>query len=1027
MKAATTTDEAIRTRISKSFNTSRHHRNAGHNGAMTAVQFIGRDNELQRLGALLHKAADGAATTAVVAGEAGAGKSRLLARFTAQARDTHGAHVLQGSCINLGGGLIPYAPLVEALRLLIREWGEERTRAAAGPGWDDLAPLISVFTGIPSGNEHVSGQPGRLHVLGAVLRMLEYLGRSAPVVLVFEDMHWADQSTLDLVAYLARTMSTERTLLVCSHRSELPAGHALRVLLAEPDFGRRVQSLEVPSFTELELRSFLKELTPLDRDMARRCYELSGGNAFFAEQLVVSGALTNTGPGTPRVPESVNELMLARIAVLNAPAKKVLQVAAAAARRLDDRLLEAVCELPADVLDGALHECREQGMIVIDPNGDAYAVRHALLSEAVYHQMGLGERRRLHTRMAEAMTADVALGLAQEWGIAVESAHHWYHAERHPEALAAAVHAGEATMRVRAFHEAEKQYGRVLDALWSCVPDPERSAGRTREQLLAAGAEASRWAGHVSQAVERVEEAICILTTQAHPGRLGLLYERLGSYQWEAGETETAQSAYAEAVRLLAEAAPDEAAYARALVGLAMAEIRSGSYSPALARAQQAVELARTCGDVSAEGRALNAAGLALALLGRAGEGEPLLREAVDIADRTDHLEDLLRAYGNLTVALELAGDLTGWVDAARAGLRRAQALGLTDTRLGIVLANNAGVALTLLGRWDEATTMLEEVLLSRPRIEQSAFLRLTLAEVHVARGRNAEAEELIGEVRKGHIVDPRFVSAMYACEAELWCWQEQPDRALEAVLGGLATVADTENTLVRLRLCSVGLRAAADRFSAAPQDAGTLGADLLATARRAAEAQPGNAEARVHLWMCEAEHRRLVGEDPGTIWSDVATDSEKRGLPYQTAYARWRQASVGRDVDREAAAWAYETATRLGAVPLQAAVAKLTGDPFLQKPDTAHARDAAVRPAATAQTLKDLGLTPREIEVYQLLAANPQSNRELAKRLFIAEGTVATHIHRITRKLGVESRTEAVALAYTSGWFVEHPASTSD
>ncbi len=1001
-----------------------------HNVAMTAERFVGRDHELQQLRGLLDKAADGRAGTVVLGGEAGVGKSRLLAQFAARAEKDHGAHVLRGACIELGGGLIPYAPLVESLRMLVRERGEPEIRAAVSDTtWDDLAHLVSDFTGtaVVAAPDVAPSGSGQLRVFGAVLRMLEHLGQSAPVVLVFEDMHWADQSTLDLVSFLARRLSSERALLVCSHRSVLAPGHSLRVLLAEPDFIRHVHPVALPSFDERDLRKFIGELspdpaTPPDRDLARRCYELSGGNAYFAEQLVLSGALTD--PNAHRVPESLNELMLARILTLSEPARRVMQVAAAAARRLDDRLLEAVCGLPDDVLDSALRECRSLGMLVLNPADESYAIQHALLSEAVYQQMGIGERRRLHTKMAEALTADVALGLTHGWSAAVELAHHWFHTDHRAEALATAVHAGEATMGVRAFYEAESQFGRVLDELWTKVPDPEASAGYSRQQLLADAAVASRWAGHVAQAVARVQKAIDAVSAQDDPCRLGELYERLGSYHWEAGAIVEGRAAYSEAVRLLEASAPDGAAHARALVGLAMAEINLGFYQAALDRSEQAVTLAETIGDAGAKGRALNAAGLALAMLGRGQEGEPRLRQAVALADQEDHLEDLLRAYGNLAVALELTGDLDGSVKAARDGLRRAHALGLAELRLAIVLANNAGASLMQLGRWDEAAEVLEQAMAGRPRVEQSAYLRLTVAEFDVARGQYDEAELLMAEVSDQRISDPRFVAALYTCEAELWCWKEQPSRALDAVHRGLGAVADTENVLVRLRLYSVGLRAAADRAARAAKegaqtsDAAALGTELIAAAEQQAATSAENLEVQILLQLCQAEYHRVLGDDSVPMWDDVAKTWGEIGRPYPTAYARWRQAAAGLAAgDAEAAAAAMEeaveTAMRLGAEPLKTAAENLT----------------VVSVTTPGRTKPPYGLTNREWQIYRLLAMESATNHEIAKALTIVETTVATHVHRIYPKLGVPNRAAAIKKAYQERLFEDPPgpAPTTD
>ena len=1007
---------------------------------MTAERFVGRDHELQQLRDLLDRAAAGQADTAMLGGEAGVGKSRLLARFVADAKEQHQAHVLRGACIELGNGLIPYAPLVESLRLLVRERGEEQIRAAVSDSiWDDLAHLVSDFTGTTVTADPEAAGPsgsGQLRVFGALLRMLEHLGRTAPVVLVFEDMHWADQSTLDLVSFLARRLSSERALLVCSHRSELIPGHALRVLLAEPEFKRHVNQVAVPAFDERDLREFIGALTPdtvppPDRDLARRCHRLSGGNAYFAEQLVLSGALSD--PNAARVPESINELMLARIATLSTPARRIMQVAAAAARRLNDRLLEAVCGLQDDVLDTALRECRTQGMLVLDPADESYAVQHALLSEAVYQQMGIGERRRLHTRMAEAMTANVALGLAQGWG-AVELAHHWFHTDHRAEALATAVLAGEATMRMRAFHEAESQYGRALDILWAQVPDPEASAGRSLGDLLAAAAEASRWAGHVAQAVARVRKAIEATAVERDPRRLGELYERLGSYHWENAAVTEGRAAYTEAVRLLETAAPEGAAHAQALVGLAMAEIRAGFYEAALERSERAVELAETTGDAIAKGRALNAMGLALTMLGRGAEGTPRLRQAVELAEQADHLEGLLGAYGNLAVVLEHVGDLDGSVAAARTGLERAQALGVTELRLAIVLANNAGALLMLLGRWDEAGEVLRRAMADRPRLELSAYLRLTVAEFDVARGEFAAAEALMSEVGDRGITDPRFVAALRTCQAELFCWRDEQSRAVEEVRRGLVAVADTENVLVRVRLYSVGLRAAADwaararHEGAQTSDAEELGAELFAAAERQAATQPEVRELQILLLVCQAEYRRATREDTVSLWDDVAKAWKELGRPYPVAYARWRQAAAAQAAGDEeamtaAVTEAMDTAKLLGAEPLKAALEKLAAglspEPEPEAPPEPQPEELVPAPVAVPRRAAiPYGLTPREWEIYRLLVVDAATNRGIARTLTLQESTVATHVHRVYHKLGVQNRSAAMRKAYAEGLF---------
>ena len=166
---------------------------------------------------------------------------------------------------------------------------------------------------------------------------------------------------------------------------------------------------------------------------------------------------------------------------------------------------------------------------------------------------------------------------------------------------------------------------------------------------------------------------------------------------------------------------------------LAAAELIAGRYTQGPEGAQTALILARTVGARAEEGRALNSIGLALTMLDRADEGVPLLRDALRIAEETDHLEDLFRAYGNLGLALEHSGDLRGAVNILQDGLAQTRTLGLFGARQSGVLANNASAAMFLLGRWHEAVALLDEALEDRP-VKQTIYMRLTRAQIDGAR-----------------------------------------------------------------------------------------------------------------------------------------------------------------------------------------------------------------------------------------------------------------------------------------------------
>ena len=850
-----------------------------------------------------------------------------------------------------------------------------------------------------------------------MLRLLDGLSVDGPVVLVFEDLHWADRSTLDLAAYLIRALTDERVLLVGSYRStDLADRHPLRAVIAELDHARSVAHLELVRFDRAELGRFLAAVRGdrVDERQVERAFELSDGNAFFAEELVVAGLLA-AGNGTVRLPRSLRDLILARVELLGDDAHEVMRVAATAGRRVSHRLLATVCGLPGPRLRAALRECVSQQMLVTVPDDDTYTFRHALLREAVHQDLLPGERIELHAAIAAAITADERLGFAEDVTLAAELSYHWYEARAVAPALAAAVRAGDTAMRVRAFGEADLQYRRALQ-LWTETPDPAAVAGVPRDRVLAAAADAARWAGHVERAVGLTREALAGTGTD-DPDRTGELHERLGRYLWEAADTDGSRRAYAEAARLL-DGRPPSAVAARVMAGQALAEVQAGQYTNGLRIANAAVEVARGVGAKIEEGRALNTAGVALTMAGRVDEGIAALRAALEIADATDMPEDLFRAYGNLMVSLENAGRLEASVELALAGLDRARRSGLQHTRGGGVLANNASAVLAQLGRWDEATALIADMVADRPPRE-TLYPRLTLAEVAVAQGRREEAETHLRIIREAGaaVRDPQFLGALCACEAEQLIWQRRPGEARSTLAAGLAAVGSTEHAVVILRLTALALRNEADEVLR--RSAGRGGATATATTTAGLTAlfewagRFGDKdlvpEADALRLLCTAERDRAgAGQDP-QAWAAVAGAWLAFGRVPPAAYAKWREAEAAvarRDHPRatRAVREAHRMAGELGAVPLLGELASLAGRGRLDLRETRDERPARIE--------QPFGLTRREREVLGHLA-DGHTNRQIARRLYITERTASVHVSNILMKLGVGNRGEAAAVAH--------------
>ncbi|MBL7258049.1 ATP-binding protein [Paractinoplanes lichenicola] len=942
-------------------------------GSPARPAFIGRGAELDMLTRRLDEVRQGTAKTVLIGGDAGIGKSRLLSEFAGRARES-GARVLAGVCEEHFGDPMPYGPLLEILEVFGREFGE-RT--------EEYRRLSDFF----DGGDHISG-PQQVFV--NVRRMLQHV--DGPLVLIIEDLHWADPSTLDLVRHLAQARTEgRRLLLVGSFRSaELGRTDPLWQLLNSGNFIRRVVRAELAPFTLPELRGLLNGgAGEPDPALVRRCLEWSEGNPFYAEQLLAADALTS--PESVRLSADLRSIVLTRLTGLGDDAMRVLQVAAVAGRTVSRRLLRLVSGLERDALGAAVQECFDRQMLITGRDEDTYRFRHALLRESVYQTTNRDTKVDLHAAMARALAADPSLSLA-EGSAAAELASHWYQAASWPEAFASAVQAGEQAMRTFAFRSAGVQFDRAL-TLWHRVTGAHEAAGLSHVRLLAVAAEAARWSGNTDRALEHIEAAIA----EAGPGQADLK-ERHANYLWEAGRRQEAAQEYREAADLL-DGRPDSAVKARVLAGIALARLHDGHYAEGSDLADAALRVAIEAGARAEEGRALGVSGLARGMLGDVEDGVERLNQAITIARAESHLEDLLRAYANLGLILENAGRLRAAAQAAQTGLAEARKLDLGATTQAMILANNASVARLMLGEWDEAEKIVNEVLLDRPPAE-SIYPRLTLAEIKVARGDYDPARELLASIEAVELNgDPRFLGPLHTIRARLALGAGHLPAAVREVARGVEALRGGENSLERLRLCAVGLRCAADLAQTDRDRAMAVGDQL---AREGFEARPAEPTAEIDqlIRLCQAERLRLQDADTTTVWDQVARGWQGLDRPYEAAYARYRQAAAPGGT-QEPLLEAHREAGRLGAEPLLNDVVRLA---------RRLGRDLADRP---------YGLTETEFEILRLLYEGEDAAR-IARARGVARSTVQTQIKRVYRKMGVNSQGKASAKARTDNVFPE-------
>ncbi|HEY8045651.1 MAG TPA: AAA family ATPase, partial [Streptosporangiaceae bacterium] len=595
-------------------------------------RLVGRDGELTRLLGLLDDAGAGRPSHALISGDAGVGKTRLVAELASRAAD-RGFLVLSGRCAELGDS-IPYLPLADALRE-----GTTTPGAATEPLAAALAARPVLGRLLP--DRDPVAQPGgevtglaQQQLFGAVLGLLAELADGHPVLLILEDLHWADRSTRDLVTFLSRVLHRERVAVVATYRTDdLHRRHPLRPVVAELLRLPSVASIELGPLGYADMATHLTALAdgPLDPAALHRMVARAEGNPYYAEELLASAAPARPGGGGPArgapggdvLPSGLSALLLARVEQLPAAAQQVLRAAAVGGRRVEDDIVAAASGLARPEYEDAIRDCVAQQLLV--PGGaDGYVFRHALIREALYTDLLPGERTRLHARFAE-LLADPGR-LAAVPGSAAELAHHCLASHDIAGAFAASVRAGQESERLAAPAEAHRHYDAAL-ALWERVSEPEQLAGQDRDHLAFCSANCAASSGDIARAVQQLRRIAGFLGEDSDPVLASRVHERLAYYLLELDAAADADTAARAAVQLLP-ADPPRPQRARALATHAQTLMHAGDEPAAARRAQEARVAARAADAPWVEADALVTLGLLAERQGEPAQALDLFSQA---------------------------------------------------------------------------------------------------------------------------------------------------------------------------------------------------------------------------------------------------------------------------------------------------------------------------------------------------------------------------------------------------------------
>jgi DNA-binding CsgD family transcriptional regulator len=957
---------------------------------------IGRSEDLAALDAALEQARGGDPTTVLVAGEAGIGKTRVIEEFSERAY-AQGARVLTGACVDLGDSALPYGAVADALR------------AAPLDAYEELAPGLRralaalVPEAAPDEEPYEGTQAG---LFGAVLRLLEQLGRHEPLVLLLDDVHWADPSTRDMLKFLVSGLRQTAVLLVLTHRTdEVAREHPVLKLLAELQRAPRVRSLALAPLTRTETAKQLAALAgaPVDRVLTDAIYARSEGNPLFSEELLASGADAESIPG------SLRDALLARLVALSPPAQDVARVAAAVGRDVDHALLAEIADRPDDELDAALRTCVSGHVLVVDDGQRGYRFRHALLQEVAAAELLPGERVRLHRRIAGVLEAQPAASGSAGARRLAEIAHHRFLCDDAPGALGAALDAARAAEEVHAPREASRNYEIALE-LWDTV-DPSSRPADAELPLILERAARCRWhgLGDPHGSVPMLERALEELGEDAPPlGRADLL-SQLGLAKRRAfASTDADLEMQQQALALLDDTPSDVAA--RVHASTASCLMLRADFEAAEREAAQAVDIARAAGARREEADALITQ---FVCRGVAGD-EPATRALIEQA-RVPMLEtfdgDVVRRFfTNSAFVLHRFARYEEALSVALEGIEAETRAG-TNPHGQLCVYENAAELLCLLGRPGEAAELIGE--------EDGAFtsdmivMHVTVARIAMLRGELDAAVARLARARDGRDLEPMLLLMACTLQAEVALWRQEFATALEACSTAEPLLVDDDQIAAAdLLLVALRTQAEAAEGGVLERDAAAVEAGrLLARLEQVVMTEVRLPAPDAVLLTAIAERSRLDTEPDAGAWRAARDAWAVIERPYDTTYADLRlgQALAAghgpRDELERVLRDAYERAIRIEAAHLADAIEALARRTRVALPGV-EGTDGSAFP----------DLTPREREVLALVA-DGRTNRQIAQELFITDKTASVHVSNILGKLGATNRGEAAALAHRAGF----------
>jgi DNA-binding CsgD family transcriptional regulator/tetratricopeptide (TPR) repeat protein len=989
-------------------------------GGLVQGVFVGRQREMGELQAALEDALSGRGRLVMLVGEPGIGKTRT-AQELAEEAEQRGAQVLWGRCYEEAGAP-PYWPWVQPIRSYFQQRDPGQLRSEMGPGAADIAEVIpELREKLPDLKPPPALEPeqARFRLFDSITTFLKNAAQSQPLMLVLDDLHWADQPSLLLLQFLVRQLGGSRLLVVGCYRDvELSRQHPLSETLAqlarEPVFQRKL----LRGLSQEETVHFI-EATPGIQPPPRlgeAIYAHTEGNPFFMTELIrlltERGELATAEIGGPqgiRIPDGVREVIGQRLNRLSVQCNQTLATASIVGREFDFKLLKALSsgvteERLLEVIDEAL----EAHLVEEVPGGiDRYQFSHALIQQTLAEELSTSRRVRLHARIGEALEG---LYGPDASGHAAELAHHFAEAQTvlGPERL---VHysllAGERALATYAYEEAQAHFQRGLAAKEGQSPVGALLAAPPPGQAIDAEAAALLYGLGRAQSgtLERrqTEEAVATLQRAFdYYAAAGDVAGALAVAQYPIVAASAGRTGVAGFIpRALKLVPPDSLAAGQLLCsyGAELGRVE-GDYENAQAAFAQALAIARREGDPALEVRTLAETADVDYFHLRFQEALEKARRAIALAGRLGDQQAAWQAHVNAARILTWTGEVGGALQHAAAALELAERL-RGRSQLALSFRANATL-LRLQGGWQGAREFSDRGLAVAPQ-------DVTLL------GDRVLLEYQVGDFGQGGAYLERLLATMPPAAA-----RPGVDYAYPAVT--IPWIARITGVLDRLDIAAAAAQAVVASPFANPAFAmwARAGLGLLAVLRddaAAAAEQYGPLQSRAGAMFPQISIDRLLG-----LLAQTMGNLDKAAEHFEDTLAFCRKAGYRPELAWTCCDYADMLLLRNGpgdrrkAMSLLDEALAISGElgmrPLMER--VVARLDRMVSPQRAAPAYPD-GLTEREVEVLRLIAAG-KTNREIAEELFISLNTVGHHVSNVLSKTSTTNRAGVATYAARRG-----------